>query len=126
MEDDHADEPLRDGADVCQQLMDRYAKSSAPQHRHLLATAAAMRAILDAESLPLTPASYFGAAMSAVETTSSLQALDSTEVAALMSFLVIVLPRCRRRGSRPRGRGRRRRCWRRCWRGRRRSWPCPA
>ncbi|KAK3405494.1 hypothetical protein EUGRSUZ_K01988 [Eucalyptus grandis] len=30
--------------------------------------------------------------MSAVETTSSLQALDSTEVAALMSFLVIVLP----------------------------------
>ncbi|XP_039160806.1 RRP12-like protein isoform X2 [Eucalyptus grandis] len=92
MEHDHADEPLRDGADVCQQLMDRYAKSSAPQHRHLLATAAAMRAILDAESLPLTPASYFGAAMSAVETTSSLQALDSTEVAALMSFLVIVLP----------------------------------
>ncbi|KAL3715793.1 hypothetical protein ACJRO7_007528 [Eucalyptus globulus] len=97
MEHDLADEPLRDGADVCQQLMDRYAKSSAPQHRHLLATAAAataaaMLAILDAESLPLTPASYFGAAMSAVETTSSLQALDSTEVAALMSFLVIVLP----------------------------------
>ncbi|KAL3715804.1 hypothetical protein ACJRO7_007539 [Eucalyptus globulus] len=95
MEHDHADEPLRDGADVCRQLMDRYAKSSAPQHRHLLATAAAMRAILDAESLPLTPASYFGAAMSAVETTSSLQALDSTEVAALMSFLVIVLPAAR-------------------------------
>ncbi|KAL3715813.1 hypothetical protein ACJRO7_007548 [Eucalyptus globulus] len=80
------------GADVCQQLMDRYAKSSAPQHRHLLATAATMSAILNVESLPLTPASYFGAAMSAVETTSSLQALDSTEVAALMSFLVIVLP----------------------------------
>ncbi|KAL3715816.1 hypothetical protein ACJRO7_007551 [Eucalyptus globulus] len=101
MEHDHADEPLRDGADICQQLMDRYAKSSAPQHRHLLATAAAMRAILDAESLPLTPASYFGAAMSAVETTSSLQALDSTEVAALMSFLVIVLPAVPPRGIAP-------------------------
>ncbi|XP_030526006.2 RRP12-like protein [Rhodamnia argentea] len=92
MERDHTEEPLRDGADICQQLMHRYAKSSAPQHRHLLATAAAMRAILDAESLPLTPFSYFGAAMSAVETTSSLETLDSTEIAALMSFLTIVLP----------------------------------
>ncbi|KAI3415184.1 NUC173 domain-containing protein [Psidium guajava] len=92
MEHDHTEEPLREGADICQQLMDRYAKSSAPQHRHLLATAAAMRAILDGESLPLTPSSYFGAAMSAVETTSSLQTLDSTEIVALMSFLTIVLP----------------------------------
>ncbi|KAL3715810.1 hypothetical protein ACJRO7_007545 [Eucalyptus globulus] len=82
MEHDRADEPLRDGADVCQQLMDRYAKSSAPQHRHLLATAAAMRAILDAESLPPHARLLLR----------RRHALDSTEVAALMSFLVIVLP----------------------------------
>lgn len=58
MDEDHhhdldAVEPFNDGADIYQQLMDRYKKSSAPQHRHLLATTAAMRSIIATESLAL-------------------------------------------------------------------------
>ncbi|KAL6145229.1 hypothetical protein ACLB2K_055917 [Fragaria x ananassa] len=87
MED--AVEELKDGADISQQLMDRYSKSSAPQHHHLLATAAAMRSILAAESLPLTPPSYFAATISAIDDMSSP---DPTAVAALLSFLSLVLP----------------------------------
>lgn len=89
---DHA-EPFTDGADICQQLMDRYAKSTAAQHRHLLATAAAMRSLLAAESLPFTPAAYFAAAIAAIDDASSAsQALDPTAVAALLAFHAIVLP----------------------------------
>ncbi|XP_062003932.1 uncharacterized protein LOC133721362 [Rosa rugosa] len=84
-------EPFKDGADICQQLMDRYSKSSAPQHHHLLATAAAMRSILAAESLPLTPPSYFAATISAIDDMSS-ETTDPTAVAALLSFLSLVLP----------------------------------
>ncbi|XP_008222099.1 PREDICTED: RRP12-like protein [Prunus mume] len=92
--DAEAIEPFNDGADICQQLMDRYAKSSASQHRHLLATAAAMRSILAAESLPLTPPAYFAATISAIDdmSSSASQNLDPTGVAALLSFLAMVLP----------------------------------
>ncbi|KAK8588814.1 hypothetical protein V6N13_087709 [Hibiscus sabdariffa] len=83
--------PLRDGADICQQLMDRYSKSSAPQHRHLMATAAAMRSILSAESLPLSPPAYFAAAISAIDDDSAAN-LDSTAIGALLTFLSIVVP----------------------------------
>ncbi|XP_022766661.1 RRP12-like protein [Durio zibethinus] len=82
--------PLKDGADICQQLMDRYSKSSAPQHRHLLATAAAMRSVLSAESLPLSPPAYFAAAISALDDDSAT-ALDSTAIGALLTFLSIVV-----------------------------------
>ncbi|XP_050383824.1 uncharacterized protein LOC126800497 [Argentina anserina] len=97
MEDEHhrhdADaEPFKDGADICQQLMDRYSKSSAPQHHHLLATAAAIRSILAAESLPLTPPSYFAATISSIDDMSSRATADPTAVAALLSFLSLVLP----------------------------------
>lgn len=97
-EDHHHDVeavPFKDGADICQQLMDRYSKSSAPQHHHLLATAAAMRSILAAESLPLTPPAYFAATISAIDDMSSSsgsQTTDPTAVAALLSFLALVLP----------------------------------
>ncbi|KAL5539474.1 hypothetical protein UlMin_042962 [Ulmus minor] len=90
---DLAAEPITDGSDICQQLMDRYAKSKAPQHRHLLATAAAMRSILSSESLPLTPPAYFAAVISAIdEASSNSQTLEVAAVAALLSFLAIVLP----------------------------------
>lgn len=82
--------PLKDGADICQQLMDRYSKSSAPQHRHLIATAAAMRSILSAESLPLSPSAYFAAAISAIDDDSATT-LDSTAIGALLTFLSIVV-----------------------------------
>jgi ribosomal RNA-processing protein 12 len=98
-EDHHRDveaEPFKDGADICQQLMDRYSKSSASQHHHLLATAAAMRSILAAESLPLTAPAYFAATISAIDDMSSSssgsQTTDPTAVAALLSFLALVLP----------------------------------
>ncbi|GAV57862.1 NUC173 domain-containing protein [Cephalotus follicularis] len=81
---------LKPNTDICQQLMDRYAKSSAQQHRHLLATAAAMRSILTSESLPLTPHSYFAAAISALSSQS--QTLDATAVSALLTFLSIATP----------------------------------
>nr|POF18969.1 rrp12-like protein [Quercus suber] len=88
--EEQAEELLKDGSDICQQLMDRYARSSAPQHRHLLATAAAMRSILASESLPLTPPAYFAAAIDTAASNSDT--LDSTAAAALLSFLSVVLP----------------------------------
>ncbi|CAJ1967593.1 unnamed protein product [Sphenostylis stenocarpa] len=88
MEEEHA-EPFKEGSDLCQQLMDRYANSAAPQHRHLLATAAALRSNLAAESLPLTPPAYFAAAISALDAT---EALDPVALSALVSFMSIALP----------------------------------
>lgn len=78
---------FKPNTDICQQLMDRYATSAAPQHRHLVATAAAMRSILTSESLPLTPSAYFAAAISSLESAT----LDSTEISALVTFLSIVV-----------------------------------
>nr|CAD1828288.1 unnamed protein product [Ananas comosus var. bracteatus] len=70
-EDDGDQETLEGSGDVCGALMGRYAKSSAPQHRHLCASAAAMRAILQEEGLPLTPSAYFAAAITALRDSSS-------------------------------------------------------
>ncbi|KAL2327043.1 hypothetical protein Fmac_020470 [Flemingia macrophylla] len=81
-------EQFKEGSDLCQQLMDRYANSAAPQHRHLLATAAAMRSNLAAESLPLTPPAYFAAAISALD---GAEALDPVALSALVSFMAIDL-----------------------------------
>ncbi|KAJ4837306.1 hypothetical protein Tsubulata_035842 [Turnera subulata] len=80
---------FKDDAEICQQLMSRYSTSTAPQHRHLLATSAAIRSILSADSIPLTPSSYFAAA---IHNLSSSKTLDSTAVSALVSFLTIVAP----------------------------------
>ncbi|CAL5351931.1 hypothetical protein CsSME_00039468 [Camellia sinensis var. sinensis] len=85
------DTGFTDASDLCQQLLDRYGKSSAPQHRYLCATASATRSIIESESLPLTPLSYFAAAISTVAA-SDTTSLDSNAVSALSSFLAIVLP----------------------------------
>lgn len=79
-----------DDSDLCQQLMDRYGKSSAPQHRHLCASAAAIRSILQDEKLGLTPQSYFAATISSIDNAS--ETLESNAIAALSSFLSILLP----------------------------------
>lgn len=78
-------------SDVCQELLDRYGKSAAPQHRHLCATAAATRSIIQSESLPLIPLSYFAATIDALSDTSRTTH-DADAVSALSSFLAIVLP----------------------------------
>ncbi|CAI9301356.1 unnamed protein product [Lactuca saligna] len=78
-------------SDICQQLLDRYGKSAASQHRHLCATAAATRSIIQSESLPLTPISYFAATIDALSDTSKTTH-DADAVSALSSFLAIVLP----------------------------------
>ncbi|CAH1445714.1 unnamed protein product [Lactuca virosa] len=78
-------------SDICQQLLDRYGKSAASQHRHLCATAAATRSIIQSESLPLTPLSYFAATIDALSDTSKTTQ-DADAVSALSSFLAIVLP----------------------------------
>ncbi|ESQ54996.1 hypothetical protein EUTSA_v10024271mg [Eutrema salsugineum] len=90
---DRADEndeiAFKDGdTDICQQLMDRYAKSSASQHRHLVATAAAMRSILTAESLPPSPPAFFAAAISSLDSSTA----DPMAVSALLTFLSLVVP----------------------------------
>ncbi|KAK3010162.1 hypothetical protein RJ639_011407, partial [Escallonia herrerae] len=85
-----ADTTFTDKSDICQQLLHRYGKSAAAQHRHLVAAAAAARSILQSESLPLTPLSYFAAAIDAIVDAASTS--DSDALAALSSFLAIVLP----------------------------------
>ncbi|KAG5555725.1 hypothetical protein RHGRI_006388 [Rhododendron griersonianum] len=75
--------------DICQQLLDRYNKSSAPQHRHLIATAAATRSLLLYSSLPLTPLSYFAASVATLA--DSDLTLDADALSALTAFLAIVL-----------------------------------
>lgn len=81
---------FNDNSDICQQLLQRYGKSSAPQHRHLCAIAAATRSIIQAESLPITPFSYFAATISTIS--NSQDSLDPQALSGLSSFLSIVLP----------------------------------
>ncbi|XP_074576063.1 uncharacterized protein LOC141832455 [Curcuma longa] len=80
---------LAPGSDVCTALMDRYGKSSAPQHRHLCASAAAIRSILQEEGLPLAPTPYFAAVITAMR---DADASDHGAVATLSAFLAILLP----------------------------------
>ncbi|KAI3471606.1 hypothetical protein Pfo_028256 [Paulownia fortunei] len=91
MDDDAAEatQSFAANADICQQLLTRYARSSAAQHRHLCATAAATRSIIQSYSLPLTPISYFAATITSL---SNSKILDSNALGALTSFLSIVLP----------------------------------
>ncbi|XP_077241688.1 ARM repeat superfamily protein [Tasmannia lanceolata] len=90
-EEEEAEEiPLNGDPDLCNRIMDRYKKSSAPQHRHLCASAAAMRSILQEENLPLTPPAYFAATISAINET--LETLDPNAMTSLSSFLSILLP----------------------------------
>ncbi|KAJ9184815.1 hypothetical protein P3X46_004503 [Hevea brasiliensis] len=80
---------FKDDSDICQQLLSRYSTSKAPHHRHLLATAAAIRSILSAEALPRSPTAYF---VAAIDNLSNSENLDSTAFAALLSFVSIVVP----------------------------------
>ncbi|CAO2822229.1 unnamed protein product [Amaranthus hypochondriacus] len=74
--------------DICTQLLQRYSSSSAPQHRHLTATAAAIKSLLLEDSLPLSPFSYFAAVMTAL----SQPLNDAASASALATLLSIVLP----------------------------------
>ncbi|CAO1947300.1 unnamed protein product [Urochloa humidicola] len=75
--------------DTCAALTARYGRSTALQHRHLLASAAAIRSILLDDGLPLTPASYLPAAVSALR---AAGAADPAAASALASLLAILLP----------------------------------
>ncbi|XP_026391394.1 RRP12-like protein [Papaver somniferum] len=88
-------------SDLCEELMKRYGKSGAIQHRHLCASASAMRIVLKEEGLPLTPLSYFAATISAIDDTvssfsssseNSSSSFDSKATSSLTSFLSILLP----------------------------------
>lgn len=92
------DATFTDASDICQQLLDRYGNSAAPQHRHLCAIAAATRSIIQSESLPLTPLSYFA---STIYTLSDQTQLDQEALAALSTFLSIVLPLVPEKGIAP-------------------------
>ncbi|KAL8489525.1 hypothetical protein ACS0TY_025441 [Phlomoides rotata] len=91
MDDDAAEatQSFAADADICQQLLTRYARSSAAQHRHLCATAAATRSIIQSSSLPLTPISYFAATITSLSTSKNL---DANALGAITSFISIVLP----------------------------------
>ncbi|KAF0893655.1 hypothetical protein E2562_028062 [Oryza meyeriana var. granulata] len=75
--------------DVCAALTARYGRSTAPQHRHLLASAAAIRSILVDDGLPVTPESYLPAAISALRAAGPA---DPAAASALASLLAILLP----------------------------------
>ncbi|KAJ3688013.1 hypothetical protein LUZ61_017177 [Rhynchospora tenuis] len=79
---------LDSSGDICEALMRRYGKSAAPQHRHLCASAAAMRSILLEEGLPLSPPAYLAAAVHTLRSTGS----DPSAASAIASFLSILLP----------------------------------
>ncbi|KAJ3676275.1 hypothetical protein LUZ60_003687 [Juncus effusus] len=79
---------LDPSSDLCDALMRRYGNSAAPQHRHLCASAAAMRAILLDEGLAPSPPSYLS---TAVQTLSSAGS-DASAASAIASFLSILLP----------------------------------
>ncbi|TVU36923.1 hypothetical protein EJB05_18879, partial [Eragrostis curvula] len=94
--DAEADEPSQPSlplesfsGDVCAALTARYGRSAAQQHRHLLASAAAIRSILVDDGLPLTPASFIPAAVSALR---AAGAADPAAASALASLLAILLP----------------------------------
>jgi len=70
-------------------LSARYGRSAAPQHRHLLASAAAIRSILLDDGMPLTPASYLPAAVAALRAAGPA---DPAAASALASLLAILLP----------------------------------
>ncbi|XP_043691998.1 RRP12-like protein isoform X2 [Telopea speciosissima] len=79
-----------ENSDISQKLMERYGKSSASQHRHLCASAAAMKAIIQEEGFPLTPSAYFAAAITSIN--DAAETSDSNATAALSSFLAILFP----------------------------------
>ena len=75
--------------DVCESLIERYARSTAPQHRHLCASAAAMRSLLVEEGAPLTPAAYFSFAVGSI-CDSSIE--DCETISAVSAFLSVLIP----------------------------------
>ncbi|XXG85440.1 hypothetical protein AAC387_Pa11g0516 [Persea americana] len=92
-EEQELDFPNEETSDLCERLLQRYKKSSASQHRHLCASAAAIRSILQEEQLPLTPHAYFAATISSIhDATTTAGTLDPDSVSALSSFLSILLP----------------------------------
>ncbi|KAH9607902.1 hypothetical protein KSS87_015671 [Heliosperma pusillum] len=81
---------LNPSVDICEQLMQRYSSSAASQHRHLIATAAALKSLIQQQHEQLIPLSYFGAAMSALSNTSFQN--DAASSSALATLLSIALP----------------------------------
>lgn len=79
---------LTPNSDVYSALTNRYSKSKLPQHKHLIATASALKSILISESLPLTPPGYFAAAISAFDNSDKS---DTDSIAVISSFLSILL-----------------------------------
>lgn len=78
----------KSSSDICKALAHRYAKSKAPQHRHLIATATAMRSILLEEGLPLIPPAYFAAAITTLRDSDHS---DVESIGAISSLLSILL-----------------------------------
>uniref|UniRef100_A0ACD5WMY4 Uncharacterized protein n=1 Tax=Avena sativa TaxID=4498 RepID=A0ACD5WMY4_AVESA len=82
--------PLDDySGDVCAALTARYGRSTSAQHRHLLATAAAIGSILADGGQPLTAESYLPAVVSALRAAGPS---DPAAASALASLLVILIP----------------------------------
>ncbi|KAM0907529.1 hypothetical protein ACQ4PT_016048 [Festuca glaucescens] len=82
--------PLDDySGDVCAALTARYGRSASAQHRHLLATAAAIGSILADDGHSLTAESYLPAVVSALRAAGPS---DPAAASALASLLVILIP----------------------------------
>ncbi|KAI3876353.1 hypothetical protein MKW92_004440 [Papaver armeniacum] len=95
---------LENNSDLCEELIRRCEKSGAKRHKHLCASASAMRKVLEKEGLRPTPLSYFAATMSAIQDRINFFSSSSSSntrkylrkyfssPAALTSFLSILLP----------------------------------
>jgi ribosomal RNA-processing protein 12 len=82
--------PLDDySGDVCAALTARYGRSTSAQHRHLLATAAAIGSILADDGQTLSAESYLPAVVSALRAAGPS---DPAAASALASLLVILIP----------------------------------
>ncbi|KAI4341252.1 hypothetical protein MLD38_025996 [Melastoma candidum] len=91
-EEEDTSSPAGPSSDLCQSLILRYSTSSSPHHLHLTAAATSFRSILQSSALPLTPPSYFAAAISTLQQSLEDRTLTSEELGAMLSFLSIVLP----------------------------------
>ncbi|KAI3906955.1 hypothetical protein MKW92_008382 [Papaver armeniacum] len=95
---------LENNSDLCEELIRRYGKSGAKRHKHLCASASAMRKVLEKEGLRPTPLSYFAATMSAIQDRINFFSSSSSSntrkylrkyfssPTALTSFLSFLLP----------------------------------
>lgn len=81
------------GNSVAEEVLNRYGYSKQPQSQQVVAVLRAVEEVIQAQSLPLTPTSYFAAIMSALEKPETAKSVD-VSMARLLDTLCVELPPC--------------------------------